>query len=291
MKEQKLNDILVKPVLTNEIIYTKKNLKSFSIIPQLYYNAFLCSKKKSGKTSLINTLIQEGTNKGTTIWLFCATYEVDSSWRTIIRNLKDKGYVVNTFSSIKEGKVNILNNVIEQLSQPEEEEQPKTKKGVKPPPVVAVKPSFNLFPNDNDSEPEEDIVVDNIELKVAKRKKVKKQVPHHLFIFDDISTELRNPSLAKLLKVHRHLKASCIISSQYLHDLLPSSILQLDYFVAFKSFSVEKLEYIHKMLDLSIPFDLFWEIYKSATKDKFNFLFMNVRTEEIRRNLNNKIEY
>ena len=290
MKEKKVNNIAVKPVLNNEISYTKKNLKSFKIIPQLYYNMFICAKKKSGKTSLLNTLIEEGTNKGTTIWLFCATYEVDASWRTIIKNLKKKGYVVNAFSSIKEGKVNILDNAIEQLQQPVEEEEPKPKKGKKSQPP-APKPIFSLFPVEEDDEPEENIIVDEIEMKVAKKKKVKKQVPHHLFIFDDISTELRNPSVAKLLKVHRHLKASCIISSQYLHDLQPASILQLDYFVAFKSFSLEKLEYIHKMLDLSLTFEKFWEIYKTATNDKYNFLFMNVRTEEARRNLDNIIDY
>jgi hypothetical protein len=112
-----------------------------------------------------------------------------------------------------------------------------------------------------------------------------------MFIFDDISSQLKNPAVARLLKQHRHSGSSVIISSQYLHDIRPESTLQIDYFFAFRSFSIEKLEYIHKVLDLSIEFEKFWDMYKYATEQMYNFLYMNVRTEEFRQNFSKKIEF
>jgi len=127
--------------------------------------------------------------------------------------------------------------------------------------------------------------------KKKKEYKPKKTASKNMFIFDDISSQLKNPAVARLLKQHRHSGSSVIISSQYLHDIRPESTLQIDYFFAFRSFSIEKLEYIHKVLDLSIEFEKFWDIYKHATEQMYNFLYMNVRTEEFRQNFNKKIEF
>jgi hypothetical protein len=44
-------------------------------------------------------------------------------------------------------------------------------------------------------------------------------------------------------------------------------------------------------LDLSIPFETLWQIYKHVTEEPYNFLYINIRTEELRRNLNTKITY
>lgn len=299
MKLKKLNSLTVSPVLTNEVEYTKKNLKSFDIIPSLYYNMFICSKKKSGKTSLINSILTNATSKKTTIWLFCPTYQVDNTWKTMIRNFNEKGYTINTFSSLKEGKMNILDNIIEDLSKSKDEDEnddlhKKKKSKVDDPVKPVITRQFCLFENDDLEEIEDNAIIEmegSITLKQAKRKRrTKKLTPENLFIFDDISTELRHPSLARILKVHRHLKASVIISSQYLHDLKPASILQLDYFICFKSFSLEKLEYIHKMLDLSVSFEDFWKLYKFSTADKYHFLYADVRREIFRKNLNELIE-
>jgi len=102
---------------------------------------------------------------------------------------------------------------------------------------------------------------------------------------------LKNPAVATLLKKNRHLKANCIISSQYLHDLKPESIKQLDYFIAFKSFSEDKLQLVHKGLDLSLEFDKFWTMYQHCVEKPYSFLYVNVRTEDYRCNFNKKIEF
>ena len=55
--------------------------------------------------------------------------------------------------------------------------------------------------------------------------------------------------------------------------------------------SEEKMIKIHKLLDLAIDFEKFWDLYHYATKDKYNFLYVNCRTEEMRKNFNKPTLY
>ena len=96
--------------------------------------------------------------------------------------------------------------------------------------------------------------------KIKKEYKPKKIAPKHGFIFDDISQEMKNSALVSLCKKSRHFKASVYL---YVHDLQPQTctIKQLDNFLCFRAFSRDKLDHIHKLLDLSIDLDKFIEIY------------------------------
>ena len=289
MKERRLNNVKIKPIITKGGNYNLKNLKSYKMFPSLYYNLFICSKKKSGKTSLIGNILNECTSKKTTIWLFCATYNVDATWKQIIRDLEKRGYTVNCYDSIVEKKVNHLDVIIEELSNGDAVKT--SKKLLKKKSSLSTMPGGNIFNsipmtlkfNDKIHPVKEDKTREPVV------KRSSKKTPEHLFIFDDISTEMRNKAIARLLKIHRHLHSSVICSSQYLNDLQPQSILQLDYFICFRSFSDEKLNQIHRQLDMAIDFKEFFEIYHYATKKPYDFLYLNTRNEEIRRNFNNKI--
>jgi len=261
IKEETLNKIHVKPLtITNQ---DTSPIKGSELFPSLYFNLFICSKKRSGKTSLINTIIQKCTDKRTLFFIFCPTINVDSSWKAMIQYLENRGNVVKSYSDILDGKVNILNEIVNQLSIGDEEDE------------------------------KEEVFKSKIKFDELKKKKAyvpKKLSPEVCFIFDDASDILRNPAVSILLKKNRHLKANTIISSQYLHDLQPSSIKQLDYFIAFRSFSEDKLALIHKGLDLSIEFLQLWNIYTHCTNKAYSFLYINVRSEQYRCNFNKKIE-
>ena len=82
--------------------------------------------------------------------------------------------------------------------------------------------------------------------KGKKEKKSKYLTPEYIIIFDDLSSELKSKSLLSLLKFNRHFKAKLIISSQWLHDLLPESRKQIDLFLIFKGFSEEKIALFYK---------------------------------------------
>lgn len=274
--EQILNNVKVKPVQTGIGSWDKSNVKGFEITPNSpYWTMFICARKKSGKSSLINLITQKCIDKRTVVWVFCSTYQIDPTWKTIISNLENKNICVNAFDSIFDGKVNQLDLILNEINKGEERET------LSNPGVVGDTPTKMLIKCEI---PEEE--------KKKKEYKPKKIACENLFIFDDIpAVMLRNPSLAKLLKVHRHSKSSVIISSQYLNDLQPQSILQLDYFIAFKSMSEEKMEKIHKLLDLSIDYNKFWEIYKRCTEELYSFMYLSIRDELFRCRFNKQINY
>lgn len=110
--------------------------------------------------------------------------------------------------------------------------------------------------------------------------------PDVIFVFDDLGSDLRHPSINQLLKTNRHEKAKVILSSQYITDLQPQAIKQLDFCLLFKSFSEEKLRKMHELLDLGINFDHFTQMYKFATEIPYSFLYIDVRNEKFRKNFN-----
>jgi len=274
MKLEKINNVNVKPVVVPDGNESQK-IKGYKILPFKYYNMFICSKKKSGKTSLINTIIRKTTDKSTTFWVFSSTYKLDDTWKAIIQFLEERGNKVNCFDTIMDGKVNLLDKIVEGLNEPEEVPDKKSKEPVN---LNEIKRSYDIFGKERDEEG-----------KPKKKYVPKKQSPKHLFIIDDLSNQLKYVDF--LVKIHRHFHASVIMSSQYLNDLAPSSRLQIDCFCAFKSFSEEKLEVVHKSLDLSIPFEVLWGVYQQVTSENFQFLYINIRTEELRKNLNQKITF
>ena len=123
-------------------------------------------------------------------------------------------------------------------------------------------------------------------------KKPRKYTPEYFIIMDDLSNEIRHPSVGHLLKRNRHFRSKVIISSQYLHDLPPGSIQQLDYILLWpgiphKTTGPEnKLKKIHNSLDLSISYPLFEKLYDNATEEKYNFLYVDIRNEKYRHNFN-----
>ena len=269
--ETVLNSLKVKPVEAGVGHWDATNNKAYSISPHTpYFNMFLCARKKSGKSSCINLITQKCINKNTNIWVFCSTYEIDPTWKEIIKTLESKGNVVNCFDSIYEGKTNLLNEIINEINKPEEEEE-----------VPKVKERKLI-----------QLTLDDVEEEQKKKYKPKKQACEHLIIFDDMpAAMLRSPSVARLLKIHRHSKTSVIISSQYPWDLQPQSLMQIDLFLAFKGLAEERLEKIHKLLDLSIDFEKFKEIYHHCTEEQYSFMYCSIRDEQFRRKFNYKINY
>ena len=261
--EKKINDIDIN-VLKNKNEKQKKykGNEIFSINP---YICFIASKKKSGKTQLIFNIIQNTCDEDTIIYIFCGTHNIDSTWKNIIKYLDSNGNDVNVYDSIYEGKVNHLENVINELTNETNVEKK----------VIEKKEENKVLIEFGKPPP--------VEKPVEKPKRKKLETVKYLFIFDDVSSQLKNPAIARFLKIHRHYNSSVIISTQYIKDLNPASITQIDYFICFKNFSIERLQHIHKLVDLSIDFEDFLKLYYHATKIPYEFLFINVRDESIRR--------
>lgn len=265
--EKTLNNVSVKPLVTLPKQDPTK-VKGGSMFPNAFNCSFLCSKRKSGKSSVIANILQKTANKKTTFWIFCPTHRVDDTWITLLEILRSKGNTVNVFDSIMDGKVNLLDEIVADLSAGD--------------PIVEIKTGEHVskcyFGDEN---------------KKKYEYKPKKIAPKHIFCFDDISNELKNPGLVSLCKKSRHFKASVYISSQYVNDLLPACIKQLDYFLCFRSFSRDKLEHIHKLLDLSLDIETFYDIYDFCFSDTkgYDFLYIDTRNQEFRKNFNKKLQF
>jgi hypothetical protein len=271
ISEKTLNNIAIKP-LVNANNLDESKVKGGKMFPDPYNVTYLCARRKSGKTSVLAEILKKTTDKKTTFWLFVPTSRIDPSWIQIISMLQDRGNEVNVFDSFIEKKTNILDEIVSDLSNPEEEisqEAPKSLEHI----VIAPK------------------IKTQQEEKKAYQYKPKKVAPLHCFVVDDNSNELKNPALLSLCKKSRHMKASVYISSQYVHDLLPQTLKQLSYFICFRSMTREKLDHIHSMLDLAIDLDRFYDLYDYATKEPYNFLYIDMRNQSYRKNFSKAISF
>jgi len=273
ISEKTLNTISIKP-LVNANSLDESKIKGGKFFSDPYNVTYLCSRRRSGKTSTLAEILRKTTDKKTIFWLFVPTHRIDPSWIQIIQILRDRGNTVNVFDSFMEGKTNILDEIVTDLSSPEEEEKESTSVTLKS--ITSVQPR---------------IFVPSLEEKKKYEYKPKKLAPLHCFVVDDNSGELKNPALLTLAKKSRHLKASLYISSQFIHDLLPQTLKQLSYFICFRSMSRDKLEHIHRMLDLAIDIDQFYDIYDYATKEPYNFLYVDMKNQTFRKNFSKELKF
>lgn len=263
IKIKTINKQVVKEIPVDKV--PTELVKGNELFSELYANIFLLAKKKSGKTSTIFKIIKECAGKNTTIIIFASTVHKDQNWRAIIKWLKEKSISFITYTSIFEGKTNHLAELVDHFTKPENEEEEEDYTGF-----------FEYgFSDDEDEEGEP---------------KSKLIAPDYMLIIDDLSAELKNPAFAELLKIHRHFNSKTIISSQYIHDLKPESIQQLDYILLWPNIPEEKLRRLHTQLDLSTSYPLFKKLYNYATKEKYNFLYVDIRNEKFRQNFNKEFE-
>ena len=90
--------------------------------------------------------------------------------------------------------------------------------------------------------------------------------------------------MVKIIEENRHYKSKLIISSQWIHDLLPESRKQLDLFIIFKGFSEKKIYELYKDCDSSIPFETFYKMYQQATQQPHSFFYVDSRSDTCRCN-------
>ena len=102
----------------------------------------------------------------------------------------------------------------------------------------------------------------------------------YIFVFDDLSTELKNMNIiGKLMKENRHYHAMVIVSSQYWNDLSVYVHGQIDYALLFGKIAEDKLEDAYRNMGLSVNFGDFLRLYDVATKESSTFYtLMSLRT-------------
>jgi hypothetical protein len=274
METKEISDFVVKKVKVPELP-SIENIAGGRMFPQLYLNCFISASKKRGKSTVLSSIILNSINKKTNVIFFVPTSQKDFTYQHIFDKLDKREINYTVYQDIIEDGVNILDKLIDGLlvADPEVKRKSKNTAGsgrskVDPPPV------YNLFEDEN-------------KLEEVKERATKKKAPKYIIVIDDMSNATRDPSIARLLKVHRHLKSSVFISSQNCNDIVPAAWRQLDYLLIFGGFSTNlpKLEDIHRNMDLPIDFDKFVQIYRDATSEPYNFLWCD-KNGTFRKNFN-----
>lgn len=135
------------------------------------------------------------------------------------------------------------------------------------------------------------LVKDILESRMFKKKesslkpKAKWIAPKFLIIFDDLSDEMRLPSVQSLLCKSRHYKCEVYLSSQYIHHFGPAQLKQISCLILFKSIAPKKLEKIKEDTDLNIDQETLQTLYDDATREPYNFLYIDCRNDIYRKNL------
>lgn len=281
MELQEINDFIVKKVPVPPLPKIE-NIMGGRMFPNLYLNCYICASKKKGKSVCLSSIILNSINKKTSVIFIVPTCNKDFTYQHIFDKLEKRDINYTVYQDMEENGVDIIDALIDGLLI----DEPNPASGVthgskKKPQQENPPPLFNLFGDEEETEfrPEGEAQV--------REKVVKKKAPKYLIIIDDCSQSTRSPSIARLLKVHRHLKASVFISSQNETDIVPASWRQLDYLLIFGGYSsnLPKLENIHTNMDIPVPFDTFVDIYRDATKEPFNFLWVS-KDGSFRKNFN-----
>ena len=202
---KKINDIAVKQIIQNKL--HKDAVLGYDYFPTLYSNIYICSKRKSGKTTLIYNILKHCTDKKTNVVVFCSTIHRDATYKKILEMLEKKGVNTIVYDHFIDGKENVLTTMLNEMNNDlEAKETTKKPKGNE---LVG----WGYFDKEEVEEKKE-----------IKEKKPKKLGCEYIFIFDDLGSDLRSASITQLCKVSRHYKAKLIFSSQYLHDMSNSAI-------------------------------------------------------------------
>ena len=257
-------------------------VKGEKLITNPYSNVFICARKRSGKTCLIAKILRSCTDRKTHVVIICSTAHKDATYQVIIQKLRKRGITVDVFDSLLEGKRSIIDDIIDNYEpyedQQSEDDEEQDDEPIEKPPAVC---DFGEC-----SEPEDDLAPSKPKRKPWKRKKL---APDLCIVLDDMGTQLRHKSVGDFMKKNRHFKCLTLVSSQYPQDLSRQSFKNLDRFIAFQGHSKEKMKEIHTRLDISFKFDKFYEMYKTATEKKYNFLYVDVEDDrDIRKNFNDR---
>ena len=301
---ERVNDIQVKPI---KIFDPDEGLlpKGYEMFPIKHPCVFLCAHRNSGKTMTICNILKYCSDKDSTILLISGTANTDPVWLSFRKYCKKVGIRFESVTEIKSNlngkKSDFLDDFIESeitkkgneedidKSDDEEEEEMKTSlfAGIDQEDEYEEEEEDEVIPLKSTIHPRSKMIFSKLKDETSMKPKKSYYTPKYFVILDDLSSELKTPSLENFLKIARHGKVFTICSSQYVHDIKPTSIKQCEYILLFKG-NLNKLEKIRVDCGLSIDLPTLEKVYSHATREPYNFLYISTRTNEFRKNFDQK---
>lgn len=312
---KKINDEVVKPVKT-ALTQDSRPVLGEAIFSDPTCNVLLCAHKGSGKTSVIAKILKKCASPNQSIIVVGSTVNQDPVWLAIRKWCKQHKIPFMGLTSMRENGADFFKVFLKKLQEEGEERNIDSDDSDDDVPVPDEadedcqpetidffgqgKPGRQEEDDDYEySDDDEEDFRDRIgtfgemkskTIKLPKRNKTslinrsKYQEPAYTIILDDISSELKTPSLVAFLKFQRHFRCRVLNSTQFSKDFLPQSIGQMDYLLLFGGLDEAKLKKLHRDAGLSIDFDDFMKIYDDATRQKYNFLYVDTRNNAYRKN-------
>jgi hypothetical protein len=259
----------------------KRKPLGYELFPDKHCSIYISGPTRSGKTSLINHITTHCIDDRCTVYIFAATVNLPSSGYTaMIPELEKRGITVHAYCHfIDDDGNNILADILKTAAKKVEtkEKEKETERKV----IGSCIQNGRLM-----------VQYDKSDVIEEKKKKAKSKFscPKRLFIFDDLSSDMRNGSIYQLLSKQRHYRAKTLVSTQSIKDLVPRAINQLNYVILYPGFPMEKIiEFFKNGAIPNLTLDEFEELYKYATSEKYNFLYINRFEGEFRKNFDEEI--
>jgi hypothetical protein len=234
-----------------------------AMLPLLYSNTAIIARKKSGKTMLLYRILEACTDRRTSVILIAPTVHKDPTYAAILKMLHRRSTPVTVFEDLHEDGESVLDQLMERLQAPDSDEE-----------LPEATLSTRMFG-------------------ACERKRGREpltQAPRYVLVIDDCSHALRTPSVATLLKKHRHLGMRVLISTHSVTDLTPSSWKQIDTCILMRGVNFDKLETLYNSLDLHVTLDRFITMYDQAVLKPFSFLTIDSRADTYRINFNEQFQ-
>ena len=275
----KLNDITVKKInLPDEI--DPSRIRGKEINPHLYGTNLLLAGSGSGKTTILNTILEKCCDKFTRVVFFNNQIMVDPAYQYIFDWMDKAEIQWEAYENL-----DTLPALIEEIHQ-----------------AIASHNAEKRKLKDNPIEEEKETeavkqIKKMLGLKERRIKIHKKLIsPDICFVFDDISSELKgNRYIASLLKMIRKYRIQVWICTQHVSDI-PRSIRSggIILYILLKNNGFNELKTIWEDANMSkkIRKDDFIVLYKTITNDgePYDFLVYDSHKNIFRKNFTHLIE-
>lgn len=289
-KSRKKDIIKVKPPLIKGS-GKELPLKGSELIDQQYCNVFLAAVTKSGKTVTISHVLRNVIDKRTRVVIFAHTADIDKTYVHLIKWLKKHNIDHVVYKNLVDGKVNNLQNELNLIEQKHSKEKEKDDDDEDSPSkqtnVMGVTVPNSIYQAWTNEDIKKFMAKQNEQQKPKEKKekenKYKDRVPENVFILDDLSKRsLRSSDLVNLLKESRHYKLRVFISSQGILHLQPDAMSNLYEIWLYKGFSRRQIFQLAERINTSLSAEQLYNLYKTITSHKYQFMNMNLIEDTIR---------
>lgn len=239
-----------------------------------YFVMAILGKRRTGKSTLIYSLLKYLASKKTIVIFFCPTFWRDATYESIRNFLDSKNIVYTDFQEVNQNGVNNVDVLMKSFEEKNEDSDEENK----------------MIEDEQDKQSKRKGCKFK-ESPETKRKLKKVAPPEYILVFDDISNEIRDKSIIKLCKNSRHYKSKIILSTQSPTDLHPHQFSQLDYCAIFKDFNNDQVKQIYERIQPSISYEEFQLLYNAITSEKDRnghnaFMLVDRANSKFRQNLN-----